>query len=240
MQIKIRRYHVLGLFALLPLASVFYWRTSQNKAEAVAVEPASVLPALPAPEPRADGKNVALTFDDGPHPRYTEKILEILKQNGVPATFFLVGKQMERYPDLVRKIARDGHEIGNHTYSHPDLTTLTKMELTAELKKTGDLAESITSEKMRYFRPPGGHYNPAVVETAEELGYKMALWTVFPKDHASPPVNVIEERVLKEVKPNGVVLLHSGIENTLRALPDLIVALRKEGFRFVKLSENAR
>ena len=238
MQIRIRRYHVIGLAALLPLASAFYRKTPKAKALNEPADPVKVLAAVPEPAARPDGKSIALTFDDGPHPQYTERILDILKQYQVPCTFFLVGKQVERYPDLVRKIFREGHEIENHTYSHRDLRTLSKSELSNELEKTGDLVKSITAQKMKYFRPPGGHYNAAVVKIAGDLGYKMALWTVFPKDHSNPPLRLIQERILKNSHGNEVVLLHSGIENTLKALPDLITSLRKEGFRFVRLSEN--
>lgn len=199
--------------------------------------PVTFLANPPTPEPLLPTKKIFLTFDDGPHPGYTEKLLVILKKKQVPATFFVVGKQVEKYPELLKKIFQDGHEIANHSYSHRDLRSLSSAERQLELSKTHELVESMTEQSMRYFRPPGGQYNQEVVSSAKERGYEMVLWTVFAGDHENPPASLIKKRVLREAADSSIVLLHSGIENTLLALPEIIETLKKRGYRFVTLSD---
>lgn len=182
-------------------------------------------------------KKIALTFDDGPHPGYTEKLLDLLHQAKVCATFFVVGKQVERYPLLLEKIFGEGHEIANHSYSHRDLRLLNDSEFFSELKKTHQLVESLTDQKMRYFRPPGGQYNPEVETLAKAWGYEMVLWTVFAGDHSNPSSHLLKKRILKGASDNGIILLHSGVENTLKVLPEVIGELKKRGYRLVTISE---
>ena len=187
-----------------------------------------------APNP---SKKIAFTFDDGPHPEYTQRLLKILRDHGVRATFFVVGKQVEKHPELLQLIFREGHEIANHTYSHRDLRTLSPEELTLELEKTDRLVTAVTDQKMKYFRPPGGQYSPAVVQSARDLGYEMVLWSIFPQDHTNPAANLIRGRVLKAAKDRGIILLHSGVKHTLEILPDLILSLKSRGYSFVTISE---
>lgn len=181
-------------------------------------------------------KRIAITFDDGPHPRLTERLLAILARQDVKATFFVVGKQAERYPELVQEIFQSGHELANHTYSHRDLRHLSLEEFDNEFDRTHNIVQSITDQQMHFFRPPGGQYDEHVVDRAKNLGYRMVLWNIFPGDHANPPVSKIKSRVLSAVQDGGIVLLHSGIENTLAALPELITELRNRGCIFVTLS----
>lgn len=192
---------------------------------------------VPAPSAPLQIKRIAFTFDDGPHPGYTERILALLADYQVPATFFLVGKQVQLHPALVERIFHAGHEIANHSYNHPDLRKLTDKQIAEELDKTHALIEGITAQKMKFFRPPGGQYNDTVVEEASKLGYTMALWTVLPQDHARPEAKLIQERVLRGAANNGIVLLHSGIESTLEALPAIFEKLKEDGYEFVTLSD---
>jgi peptidoglycan/xylan/chitin deacetylase (PgdA/CDA1 family) len=194
-------------------------------------------PSPAAPTPDFAPKLAALTFDDGPHPEYTERLLAILKDENVQATFFVVGKQVERHPELAQRIFQEGHELANHTFNHPDLRRLSPQAVQEELEKTEAVVASITEQHMRFFRPPGGQYNREVQETAADLGYAMALWTVLPQDHARPESQVILDRVLKGISNNGVILLHSGVENTLAALPEMIRDLKAQGYQFVTLSQ---
>lgn len=182
-------------------------------------------------------KMAVLTFDDGPHAEYTEKLLKILRNCGVPAVFFVVGKQVEKYPELLEKIYLEGHEIANHSYSHRDLRTLSQKELTEELLKTHQLVRSLTGQEMKYYRPPGGQYNSGVMRIADRLNYTLALWSVFPEDHRNPPPEMIRSRVLKEIDNGGVILFHSGVENTLNVLPQLILTLKQQGYLFGTLSQ---
>lgn len=204
---------------------------------ALSSRPASRLKPLFPSEPALSPKLAALTFDDGPHPQYTDRLLAILKEEKVPATFFVVGKQVERHPELVQHIFEQGHELANHTYSHPDLRRLSPQAVEEELEKTDDLVASITDQHMRFFRPPGGDYNRQVEAAAGDLGYSMALWSVLPGDYLRPSPRVILERVLKGTRDNGVILLHSGVENTLTALPEIIRDLKAQGYQFVTLSQ---
>ena len=178
-------------------------------------------------------KQIALTFDDGPHPVYTPRLLAILKQYQVKATFFVVGEQAERYPDLVRAEVAAGHSVGNHTYDHVSLIKIPANYVATEIKACGEVLEKITGRSPHLFRPPGGEYDDAVLEASEALGYTTVLWTDDPGDYASPGVAVIEQRTLERASSGGILLLHDGTEQTLEALPTIIETLRQRGFRFV-------
>ncbi|MBI5555920.1 MAG: polysaccharide deacetylase family protein [Elusimicrobia bacterium] len=180
---------------------------------------------------------LALTFDDGPHPVYTNAILKILEQEGAKATFFVVGKQVKIFPELLLEIAHSGNEIGNHTYHHYNLAQLDAGQVNYEIKTNEELIQRITGLTPRYFRPPGGHYNYNVVEVARENGEDMALWSIHTNDTARPTSEYICRRVLQNVEDRSVILLHSGVPQTLAALPGLIRELKKKGFRLVTLSE---
>lgn len=180
---------------------------------------------------------IALTFDDGPHQVFTEAILKVLEQEGARATFFVVGKQVKIFPELLQEIARSGNEIGNHTYNHYNLTTLDDEQVNYEIKTNEELIHSITGLTPRFFRPPGGHYNYNVVEVAKENGEDMALWSIHTNDTDRPTSEYICRRVLRNVEDRSVILLHSGVQQTLDALPLLVRELKKKGFRLVTLSE---
>lgn len=193
--------------------------------------------------PRTTFKQVALTFDDGPHPGYTQSIVKILNQFNVKATFFLVGKQVERYPWLVRYIIENSDsKIGNHTYSHKNLKLLTTQQIEEELLKTHKLLceRNDTLDKIiPYFRPPGGHFDTRVLSTAEKLGFKMVLWSVFTNDH-SPAIT--KEQLLNTIKKSvtsdkEIILLHSGSKATLEALPEIISFLKANDYKFVTVDE---
>jgi peptidoglycan/xylan/chitin deacetylase (PgdA/CDA1 family) len=180
---------------------------------------------------------IALTFDDGPHEVFTREILKVLEQEGARATFFVVGKQVKILPELLREIARSGNEIGNHTYNHYNLTTLDDVQVNYEIKTNEELIERVTGLIPRYFRPPGGHYNYKVVEVAKENGEDLALWSIHSNDTDHPPATYILRKILNNVEDQSVILLHSGVQQTLDALPQMIRELRKKGYRLVTLSE---
>lgn len=180
---------------------------------------------------------IALTFDDGPHPGYTERLLNILAENHVAATFFVVGSQVENHPDLTRAISWAGHEVADHSYNHPNLTRLPLFEAKRELNDTRDLIERTINKPALYFRPPGGRYNRRILEMAAQDGYRMILWNVFPQDHTRPAPEKIYQRVMSAAADGGVVLLHSGVDETIQILPKLIADLRARGFQFLTISE---
>ena len=163
--------------------------------------PASVaVPAIPASRLNLMGhgdrerKEIALTFDDGPHPGYTPQLLAVLKQYKVPATFFLVGEMAERAPNLVRDEIAQGDSVGNHTYHHVSLVKITPDEAAAEIRACDLVLQSITGKTVHLFRPPGGVYDPAVAREAAAQGYTTVLWTDDPGDYASPGIDLIEKR----------------------------------------------
>lgn len=180
---------------------------------------------------------IALTFDDGPHPVFTKKLLKLLSDHGVNATFFVVGKQVEKYPQLVKAIVSEGHEVANHSWSHRRMPTLSGKEIVHELDRTRDLLSQITGRRGNLFRPPGGSWDEKVVRFATRSGYRMVLWTVLPKDHKRPTAQVIRQKILEGAKDGGVVLLHSGVATTMEALPGVIKELRSRGYRFITITE---
>ena len=182
-------------------------------------------------------KYVAFTFDDGPHEGYTREILNILERYNAHATFFVVGKMAEKYPELVKEEFERGHEIGNHTYSHSKMTGLSKARVSEELKKTGDIVENITGVRPVLFRPPRGRCSDNLMRMASQLGYQTVLWTVYPADSGHPPMEYIYKKVTKLVRPGSIVLLHDGIPSTNEALPHILDTLQSQGYKFVTVSE---
>jgi peptidoglycan-N-acetylglucosamine deacetylase len=184
-------------------------------------------------------KTLALTFDDGPHPAFTPRLLEALRQLDVPATFFVVGKMVDRAPDLVRQEAWNGHEVANHTYSHVRLPTVPARLAEAELVRGADAIRRALGSTTRLYRPPGGEYDADVIAVTRRLGDVMVLWTDDPADFANPGAARIEARVLRKIANGGILLLHDGIQQTLDILPDLVTRLKAKGFRFVTCSQMA-
>lgn len=181
--------------------------------------------------------NIALTFDDGPHQEFTPAILNILEEHGVKATFFVVGKMVKINSSLVEAISSAGHEIGNHTYNHFELTKLSKEDIKRELEMVRDEVWEITGERINLFRPPFGRYDTRVSGIADELDYIMVLWTINSGDYGCFDYKKIRNRVIDNAKPGDIILLHSGVPATLEALPEMIETLRDKGFNFVTVSE---
>ena len=188
---------------------------------------------------------VALTFDDGPS-QFTEQVLDILKQQNVPATFFLVGKNVQRYPDLVRTEVADGHAIGNHTFTHPLWSAIrSSAELSRQLDMTREAIRSAHGPATVFFRPPHGWRTPWMIRECDKKGYKVVTWTIDPLDWTRPSPSAIVHRILARVKPGSIILLHDGLEthpapiigNTVTALSIIISELKKRGYRFVTVPE---
>lgn len=187
-------------------------------------------------------KEIALTFDDGPYPFYTPLLLHQLAiEEETPATFFLVGRTVQEYPQLVERILSSGDEIGNHTYNHYALTGLSDEEIVDQIADCGALLAQYTGSQPTLFRPPHGRYDARVVEIARRLGYRTILWSDAPddapKDNSEVPVAVIVQRVLTHAKPGGIILMHSGQYNTLEAVPQIVDMLRAQGYSFVTVSQ---
>lgn len=189
---------------------------------------------------------VALTFDDGPSKIYTPQVLDILKENNIHATFFLIGKNAEKYPEIVKRIVSEGHTIGNHTYTHPTIMPLiSNQQLIQEIKKTEDVIYNNTGVKTVLFRPPHGWHTPWMINECEKLGYDVVNWTVDPKDWRHPSSNVIVKKVIHKSGNGAIVLLHDGLElkddpgqeNTLKALSQIIEYYRSRNYSFLTIDQ---
>lgn len=194
---------------------------------------------------RADQPVVALTFDDGPS-EYTAQVLDILARYDVKATFFLVGLNAERHPDLARRIVSEGHVIGNHTYSHPVWAAIEDSQhVGRELDNGQQAIARVTGVAPTLFRPPHGWRSPWMVRLAHARGYTVVTWSVSPDDWRRPAADVIATRVLQQARSGAIVLLHDGldtqisppVQNTVKALPAIIEGLRGRGYRFVTVPE---
>ena len=183
-------------------------------------------------------KVVALTFDDGPIDNTTSEILKILKEKNIKATFFVIGEQVKQFPMLVREEIADGHEVGSHTYSHPNLTKLRKNQLEEELDKTEQIILTVAPKPI-LFRPPEGFYNDTIIQLARNNGYLTVLWSIDTKDWRSPPVGDIVNSVLKNIKPGSIILLHDGRDPspTPEAVEFIIDSLQALGYEFVTVSQ---
>ena len=181
-----------------------------------------------------DTPKIAITFDDGPHPYYTEQLLDGLKERGVKATFFVMGKQAEAYPELVLRMYEEGHLVGNHTYSHIPLGNNNREIFKAELVRTNEVLLDITGEEPQYVRPPYGSWDKSF-ET--ELTMIPVLWTIDPMDWCSSDVKGIVSRVTKKAEENAVILMHDEYESSVTAALSIVDILQKQGYEFVTVDE---
>lgn len=187
-----------------------------------------------------DYMKIALTFDDGPHPRYTPKILDILEEYGVKATFFVVGVNAEYYPDTMEKIIEKGHEIGNHTYSHPHVSCLNSETLEREVEKCESAIYGLTDYKTKLFRPPEGMIDADVRTVLRSLDYKVILWDIDTQDWANTPPDKISDYVVKNVTSGDIILMHDYVAHnspTPEALRLFLPKLLEKGYHFVVVSE---
>ena len=185
-------------------------------------------------------KVVALTFDDGPHPRTTAEILDVLGEFGVRATFFNVGENAVKRPELTAREASEGHETGNHTFSHINVKSLSAEKVKKQLLDTEDAVLKATGSKPTLFRPPEGRIGEVGKRAAEELGYTVVLWSVDTRDWTHRTAEAIAKTVTDNVKSGDVILCHdfiSGESHTAEALRIFIPKLLAEGYEFVTVSE---
>lgn len=187
-------------------------------------------------------KEIALTFDDGPEGKFTEQVLDVLKQYHVKATFFLVGSGMERYPDVVKRIQAEDHAIGSHTYNHSDLRTLSKEGAHDQLWRTGQIFRRLIGYEPAFYRPPYGAVKDEQIPYLAAKGYRTINWSIdsFDWDTSQNSVEEITGRVLKYAHEGAIVLMHTGGKdksNTVKSLPILIKALKEQGYTFTTIPE---
>lgn len=182
----------------------------------------------------AEGKKVAITFDDGPHPVCTPDLLQGLSERGVKATFFVTGERAEQNPKIIQRMQEEGHLIGNHTYSHLQLTAGNREQFKQELVKTNEVIQKLTGTTVEYVRPPYGCWDKTL---EKELSMLPVLWTVDPKDWCCQDAGKVAKRILQKVQDGDIILLHDSFDTSVEAAFEVIDALSKEGFYFVTVEE---
>jgi peptidoglycan/xylan/chitin deacetylase (PgdA/CDA1 family) len=189
---------------------------------------------------------IALTFDDGPDSIYTPRILDILKEKHIKATFFLIGKKIKQYPKIVERIAREGHSVGNHTYTHLYLPHFEFNQIETQITDTQNLIDSICGKSIKLFRPPWGAINKELTRKINNMGYKVVLWDIDPRDYDTikSDAHSIVRTILARRNRNRIILMHSASysnnesrKNTINALPEIIDDLTIQGFYFETIPE---
>ena len=190
-------------------------------------------------------KCMALTFDDGPYPPYTGRLLDVLKEKKIRATFFLVGEQAGMHPDLVRRMVDEGHTVGLHAFRHRDFLKLTEEEKEKDLQQGKEILQSITGKKPKYWRPPHGFRDSSVMKIASAKDLQVVNWSVIPRDWTGIDKQEIYNRVMDKAEDGAIVLLHDGDsplykasrQATVDAAGPLIDSLREKGYHLVSLEE---
>ena len=180
------------------------------------------------------GKKIAITFDDGPHPHYTEQLLDGLSERGVKATFFVTGEHAVLHPEVIKRMSEEGHLIGNHTYSHMQLGRKNRDAFKEELVKTNQVLREITGQEILYVRPPYGSWDKAL---EAELNMFPVLWTLDPLDWCSDNVDCITRKVVSKAKENDIILMHDYYPSTVTAAFRIIDDLQAKGYEFVTVEE---
>jgi len=192
-------------------------------------------------------KLVALTFDDGPHPIFTNELLDIFKEKGIKATFFVTGKHIKKYKEIINRIIIEGHELGNHSYSHKNLIFKKSSTIKQEIQKTDDLLRELGVKGEILFRPPFGRILFNALIAIASLKKKVIMWNVPTKDYKENDSDMILSRIYKRLKPGSIIVLHdSGIDrnakkidrkSTIVAVRKLIIELPERGYSFKTVSE---
>lgn len=197
---------------------------------------------IPGQDRSGRPKLIALTFDDGPYPIYTPMLLDILHDQHVPATFFLIGRDAQEWPEISRRIEASGNEVADHTLTHPNLDQETDAQVRDEVLKGGDVLWALTHDPAtrKLMRPPHGRYTERTLEVVQSLGYSVVLWTDDSGDWQTLSVQQIQRHLLDHATAPEIVLLHSGKLATVEAMPLVIARFKAAGYRFVTVSQLLR
>jgi peptidoglycan-N-acetylglucosamine deacetylase len=239
-----RAFRLVLFLALIPLQSM----TGQGNRALPAAEKTKSDGATAAPTPaepsltfnlvHVDGPYIALTFDDGPNDKLTPKLLDLLAAHHIKATFFVLGELVTTYPEIVQRAAREGHEIGNHSWSHPNLAKLSDEGVRQQLQKTDDAIKAATGTRPTLMRPPYGNLTARQKRWVhDDFGYKIILWDVDPLDWRRPGPKVVCSRIVKETRAGSIILSHDIHPGTIEAMPATLEQLQAKGFKFVTVSE---
>jgi peptidoglycan/xylan/chitin deacetylase (PgdA/CDA1 family) len=228
--------------AILVLAIGFLGATARAEEASQAAQPSPSAAAQQKPgtysEAHVDGPYIAMTFDDGPSAENTPRLLDILKQRNIKATFFLIGENVVQNPEIVKRILAEGHEIGNHSWDHPQLSKLPDDRVTSELTRTSDAIREACGYAPKIMRPPYGAITKRQREwIGDKFGLSTVLWSVDPLDWKRPGPAVVSKRILAGAGPGAIILSHDIHKQTVDAMPATFDALLAKGFKFVTVSE---
>lgn len=208
----------------------------RDEASAVSATPGKRLAAYTSLE--VDGPYVALTFDDGPNPETTPKLLKILADRNVKATFFMLGERANAAPEIVKNVAAGGHEVANHSWSHPQLTKISQAAADKQVEDTSNPLEQITGAKPIYLRPPYGAMNPALqAHLNQKYDLSLIFWSVDPLDWKNRDAQAVYDQIMRQVHPGAIILAHDIHPTTVAAMPRVIDALIAKGYKIVTVSE---
>ncbi|WP_346331562.1 polysaccharide deacetylase family protein [Prosthecobacter sp. SYSU 5D2] len=183
-------------------------------------------------------KVVAMTFDDGPHPSLTPKLLDILKERNIKCTFFVIGKQVKMYPAIIKRMIAEGHEVANHTWTHASLTSRSDAQIRSELQQSEDALVSVANYRPQLIRPPYGAINTRIKQLMfSEFGYSTIMWSVDPQDWRRPGVSVVTSRLVNGAHPGAIMLAHDIHPPTIQAMPGMFDQLLAKGYQFVTVSQ---
>src|SRR5438067_13230137 len=198
-------------------------------------------PAITFNSVHVDGRYIAMTFDDGPSGALTRKLLDLLATHHIKATFFVIGENVAEHPEIVARAAREGHEIANHSWSHPNFGKMSDENVRRQLQQTDDAIKNATGKRPTLLRPPYGSITAREKRWIhDEFGYEIILWDVDPYDWKRPGPAVVRARILKETRPGPIVLSHDVHPGTIEAMPSTFDELEAKGFKFVTVSELIR
>ena len=220
-------------FALGAEPSVQHAKPAQEKSPAPPKEPAITFSSV-----HVDGPYIAMTFDDGPSAVLTPKLLDLLAARHIKVTFFVIGENVAEHPEIVARAAREGHEIGNHSWSHPNFAKMSQENVRSQIQRTDDAIKNATGKRPTLLRPPYGSITPHEKQWIhDQFGYDIILWDVDPLDWKRPGPAVVRSRILKETRPGSIVLSHDIHPGTIEAMPSTLDELEAKGFKFVTVSE---
>ena len=230
---------VLGLALMVAGSGLVGFQATELAREGLSVSGAAggSQRRLPVYSVERPDKKISISFDAAWGDEHTKAILDTLDRYGVKTTFFLVDFWAQKYPEDVKEIAARGHELGNHSATHPDMTKLSKEQMAAELNKTADTIQAIAGVRPKLFRPPFGSYNNTVIETCEELGYQVIQWSVDSLDWKEITTEQIVERVTRNVEPGSIVLFHNNAEHVENYLPKILEILTDQGYEIVPIGD---
>jgi peptidoglycan/xylan/chitin deacetylase (PgdA/CDA1 family) len=196
------------------------------------------VPAITYSAVHVEGPFIAMTFDDGPDKKLTPELLDILAQHHIHATFFVIGTNAQAHPEILQRAVREGHEIGNHSWSHPAFARMSDAKVRAELEKTDEVIRNALGGRPVLMRPPYGSITARQKRWInEEFGYRIILWDVDPLDWKRPGPAVVRDRIVRATRPGSIILSHDIHPGTIQAMPETFDQLQAKGFKFVTVSE---